>query len=61
VSFQGVHQTDSRITSVEFSPDASLIAAGSAESTIRLWSLKDEKLKAKTIGKSIPRSSFTDA
>lgn len=39
----------SSITSVEFSPDSSLIAAGSAESTIRLWSLKDEKLKAKQI------------
>lgn len=41
--------TDSSITSVEFSPDSSLIAAGSSESTIRLWSLKDEKLKAKSL------------
>lgn len=38
------------VTSVEFSPDSSLIAAGSAESTVRLWSLKDEKLKAKSLG-----------
>lgn len=38
------------LTSVEFSPDSSLIAAGSAESTVRLWSLRDEKLKAKQIG-----------
>lgn len=42
------------VTSVEFSPDSSLIAAGSAESTVRLWSLKDEKLKAKSLGE------FTD-
>lgn len=41
------------VTSVEFSPDSSLIAAGSAESTVRLWSLKDEKLKAKSLGKLI--------
>lgn len=37
------------ISSVEFSPDSSLIAAGSSESCIRLWSLKNEKLKAKSI------------
>ncbi|KLT41252.1 WD40 repeat-like protein, partial [Cutaneotrichosporon oleaginosum] len=37
------------ITSVQFSPDSSLIAAGSAESTVRLWSLRDEKLKAKSL------------
>ncbi|KAL7424637.1 Transcription initiation factor TFIID subunit 5 [Cryptotrichosporon argae] len=37
------------ITSVEFSPDSSLVAAGSAESSIRLWSLKNEKLKAKSL------------
>jgi transcription initiation factor TFIID subunit 5 len=50
VSYATHHLTHNRITSVEFSPDASLIAAGSAESTIRLWSLKDEKLKAKSVG-----------
>lgn len=38
------------VTSVEFSPDSSLIAAGSAESTVRLWSLRDEKLRAKSLG-----------
>ncbi|BEI86081.1 hypothetical protein CcaverHIS002_0603680 [Cutaneotrichosporon cavernicola] len=37
------------ITSVEFSPDSSLIAAGSAESTVRLWSSRGEKLKAKSL------------
>ncbi|KAL1411834.1 Transcription initiation factor TFIID subunit 5 [Vanrija albida] len=37
------------VTSVEFSPDSSLVAAGSSESCVRLWSLKDEKLKAKHI------------
>lgn len=41
--------SDSSITSVEFSPDSSLIAAGSAESCVRLWSLNDEKLKAKSL------------
>ncbi|TXT07500.1 hypothetical protein VHUM_03220 [Vanrija humicola] len=37
------------VTSVEFSPDSSLVAAGSSESCVRLWSLKNEKLKAKHI------------
>ncbi|ORX35243.1 WD40-repeat-containing domain protein [Kockovaella imperatae] len=36
-------------TSVEFSRDSSLMAVGSPESCIRLWSLKGEKLKAKSI------------
>lgn len=38
------------ITSVDFSQDSSLMAAGSAESCIRLWSLKGEKLKGKRLG-----------
>ncbi|WVF65877.1 hypothetical protein IAT40_000614 [Kwoniella sp. CBS 6097] len=36
-------------TSAEFSKDSSLMAVGSSESTIRLWSLKGEKLKKKSI------------
>ena len=40
----------SRISSFEFSPDSSLIAAGSPESCIRLWSLKGERLRRKFIG-----------
>lgn len=42
-----------RVSSVEFSPDSSLIAVGSPESCIRLWSMKQEKLKAKKLGKLI--------
>nr|XP_019011969.1 transcription initiation factor TFIID subunit 5 [Kwoniella pini CBS 10737]OCF50750.1 transcription initiation factor TFIID subunit 5 [Kwoniella pini CBS 10737] len=38
--------------SVEFSKDSSLMAVGSSESCIRLWSLKGEKLKKKTIDPS---------
>ncbi|WWC60418.1 uncharacterized protein I303_102990 [Kwoniella dejecticola CBS 10117] len=38
--------------SVEFSKDSSLMAVGSSESCIRLWSLKGEKLKRKTIDPS---------
>nr|XP_019001799.1 transcription initiation factor TFIID subunit 5 [Kwoniella mangroviensis CBS 8507]OCF65260.1 transcription initiation factor TFIID subunit 5 [Kwoniella mangroviensis CBS 8507] len=37
-------------SSVEFSRDSSLMAVGSSESCIRLWSLKGEKLKKKSIG-----------
>ncbi|OCF41614.1 transcription initiation factor TFIID subunit 5 [Kwoniella heveanensis CBS 569] len=36
-------------TSAEFSNDSSLMAVGSSESTIRLWSLKGEKLKKKSV------------
>ncbi|RXK40353.1 transcription initiation factor TFIID subunit 5 [Tremella mesenterica] len=36
-------------SSIEFSPDSSLMAAGSPESCIRLWNLKGEKLKAKSV------------
>ncbi|WWC88043.1 uncharacterized protein L201_002946 [Kwoniella dendrophila CBS 6074] len=36
-------------SSVEFSKDSSLMAVGSSESCIRLWSLKGEKLKKKSI------------
>ena len=39
-----------RMSSFEFSQDSSLIAAGSPESCIRLWSLKGEKLKSKRVG-----------
>jgi len=40
-----------RVSSVEFSQDASVMAVGSPESCIRLWSLKGEKLKGKKIGR----------
>ncbi|WRT65799.1 uncharacterized protein IL334_002748 [Kwoniella shivajii] len=36
-------------SSVEFSRDSSLMAVGSSESCIRLWSLKGEKLKRKSV------------
>ena len=51
-SRHGVAEADAmaRLSSVEFSQDSSLIAAGSPESCIRLWSLKGEKLKAKSVG-----------
>ncbi|WVW80264.1 hypothetical protein I302_102242 [Kwoniella bestiolae CBS 10118] len=39
-------------SSVEFSKDSSLMAVGSSESCIRLWSLKGEKLKKKSIDPS---------
>mgnify|MGYP002718903530 CR=1 FL=1 len=39
-----------RVSSVEFSQDSSILAVGSAESCIRLWSLKNEKLRAKKLG-----------
>ncbi|WVN87164.1 uncharacterized protein L203_102340 [Cryptococcus depauperatus CBS 7841] len=35
--------------SVEFSADSSLMAVGSAESVVRVWSLKGEKLKKKSV------------
>jgi transcription initiation factor TFIID subunit 5 len=38
------------VNATEFSPDNSLVAVASAESSIRLWSLKGEKLRAKSIG-----------
>lgn len=41
---------DESVCSVEYSQDASLMAVGSSQSCIRLWSLKGEKLKGKTIG-----------
>jgi transcription initiation factor TFIID subunit 5 len=47
----------SRATSVEFSPDSSLMAVGSAQSSIRLWSLKGEKLKSKSLSELSLRSS----
>ncbi|KAK4683919.1 transcription initiation factor TFIID subunit 5, partial [Tremellales sp. Uapishka_1] len=37
------------VTSTEFSQDSSLMAVGSAESCIRLWSMKGEKLKDKSL------------
>ena len=40
------------LASVEFSQDSSLMAAGSSESCVRLWSLKGEKLKGKSVGMS---------
>lgn len=40
------------VSSVEFSHDSSLLAVGSPESCIRLWSMKGEKLKAKSVGES---------
>lgn len=45
------------VSSVEFSQDSSLMGVGSSQSCIRLWSMKGEKLKAKTLGKwRVPRS-----
>lgn len=44
--------TASRVSAVEFSQDSSLTAVGSPESCIRLWSLKGEKLKGKSVGAS---------
>ncbi|ORY29802.1 WD40-repeat-containing domain protein [Naematelia encephala] len=40
------------VSSVQFSNDSSLMAVGSPESCIRLWSLKGEKLKAKALDPS---------
>lgn len=37
------------VSSTEFSTDSSLMAVGSPESCIRIWSLKGEKLKAKSL------------
>ncbi|KAI0778289.1 TFIID and SAGA subunit [Trametes elegans] len=39
------HDVGEGIPCCEFSPDISLLAAGSSESYVRLWSLKGEKLK----------------
>jgi transcription initiation factor TFIID subunit 5 len=47
-----MRNADESISSVEFSQDSTLMAAGSSESSIRLWSLKGEKLKRKAIGES---------
>jgi hypothetical protein len=39
------HDGGEGVTSVRFSDDSSLVAAGSEESVVRVWSLKGEKLK----------------
>lgn len=39
------HDAGEGVTSAAFSPDASLLAAGSEESCVRVWSLKGERLR----------------
>jgi len=41
------------VSSVDFSQDSSIMAVGSPESCIRLWSLKGERLKGKKIGEHL--------
>lgn len=48
VCFYAFHHTEQMLNTAEVSPDSRLLAAGFDSSTVKLWSLRARKLKAKS-------------